>query len=164
RSHGCAGDPDGLGGNGVGFRGGEDARAREPPAAVDEDADPEALAPARRDALDAAVLDRDRLPEALNDADVGVARPRCDGGIKGTLAQFAHGGEGYQRPGRRVVGVFSLFRPRARSQSTGRPATADQVRTTPRPSTATEASRGAADASRPRLERRGIRSSRLRAN
>ena len=52
------GDPDGLVGDAIGLGGGQDVRRGEAPRAVDEDADAEALALARGDALDPAGLDR----------------------------------------------------------------------------------------------------------
>src|SRR4029079_14131650 len=87
---GCAGDPDGLAGDPIGFGGAEVARAREAPRPIDEDPDPEPLALAGCDALDAAGLDGDRFVESANDADVGVARTELDGRIEGAVAQVTH--------------------------------------------------------------------------
>ena len=162
-------DPDRLGGDAVGLGGGQDARAGEAPAPVDEDANPEALALAGGNALDPAALDGDRLVAPVDDPDVGVGGTLLDGGVEGTVAQVTHRGRRVSNVPAPVGGALSLFRTAgaphgARAgQRTGRPATADQVRTTPRPSTATEARSGAAVASRPSVERLGIRSSRLRA-
>ena len=85
-----AGDPDGFGGHAVRLGGGQDVRRGEAPRAVDEDADTEALALTRSDALDPAGLDRDALLEPSDDADVGVSRTQRRGGVEGPIGHVAH--------------------------------------------------------------------------
>ena len=77
------GDADGLRGDPVDLGRLDAPRAGEAPRAVDEDPDAEALALARGDALDPAGLDRDRLGEAMDDADVGVGGAAARGGVQG---------------------------------------------------------------------------------
>ena len=103
-------DPDRLGGDAVGLGGGQDARAGEAPAAVDEDANPEALALAGGDALDPAALDGDRLVATVDDPDVGVGGTLLDGGIEGTVAQVTHRGRRVSNVPAPVGGALSLFR------------------------------------------------------
>ena len=66
-------------------------RGREPPRAVDEDADAEPLALTRRDAFDPPRLDRDALLEPPDDAHVGVGRALDGGCVEGAIGQIWHG-------------------------------------------------------------------------
>ena len=84
------GDPHGLAGDAVGLGGGQDVARGEAPGTVDEDADPEAFALARRDAFDPSRLDRDALVEPPDDADVRVARAEGRGRVEGAFGQVSH--------------------------------------------------------------------------
>ena len=85
------GDPDGLGGDPVGLGGGQPVRRGEPPRAVDEDADAEALGLVAEHAGQAAGLDVDRLLAAADDADVGVRGAAGRGGVERPVGDLAHG-------------------------------------------------------------------------
>ena len=85
-----AGDADGLARHAIGLGGREDVRGREPPRAVDQDADPEALALAGGDAFDPAGLDGDALIESTDDADVGIPGAQGRGRIEGAVGQVSH--------------------------------------------------------------------------
>ena len=103
-------DPDRIGRDPIGLAGRQAARAREAPRAVDEDADPEALALAGGDALDPPALHGDRFVAAVDDPHVGIRRAKLDGRIEGAVGEVAHrGGTVAEVSGR--AGAFALCRP-----------------------------------------------------
>ena len=84
------GDAHGLGGDAVGLGRRQDVAAGEAPRAVDEDADPEALALAGGDALDPTGLDGDRFVEPADDPRVRIPGAQERGGVEGALGQVSH--------------------------------------------------------------------------
>ena len=109
RGGGGPGDPDGLAGDAVGLGRRQAVRAGEAPRAVDEDPDAEALGLARGDALDAAGLDGDRLVDAADDANVGIARAELGGRIQGSVGEISHReGEGSRGSPRGVSVEFRI--------------------------------------------------------
>ena len=85
-----AGDADGLRRDPVRLFRVDAMRAGEAPCAVDQDADPEALALAGGDAFDAARLDRDRLVAAADDADVGIGGAEGGRRVEGAGGEVTH--------------------------------------------------------------------------
>ena len=65
-------------------------RGREPPRAVDEDANAEALGLVAQDAGQPAALDVDRLLAAADHAHVGVGRPANPGGVERPVGDLVH--------------------------------------------------------------------------
>ena len=102
------GDPDGLGGDSIGFDARQTMRGRESPRAIDEDANAEALRLVAQDSGQPAALDVDRLLAAADDADVGVRRPAQPGGVERPVGDLVHAASVPARGLRRRPGPATL--------------------------------------------------------